>query len=206
MSTESKLKLVLVFSLLCLMGLLIQGYMLWQVQAQLVSESDTQPNLPESIEQRLDAALGGSSKQLARPSPFDMLGQPFGADPFSQMQQQVDSLFGMLSAPSVQGFHGIGSSSTMPELSLTETDSEYQVSVSAPSDTDVEITTELEANLLTVRGSVTEDYSDSSSGRSANFVSRSQFTRSFDLPKPVDELGVFTETANDGLLIHVPKK
>ncbi len=209
MSTESKLKLVLVFSLLCLAGLLIQGYMLWQVQAQLVSQSDSQSNLPESIEQRLDSVLGGSSgsrNQLVRPSPFGMFGQAFGADPFSQMQQQVDSMFGMLAAPNFQGLQGLGGTSAMPKLSLVETDTEYQVSVITPTDTDVEINTELEANLLTVRGSITEDFSDSGSGRSTSFVSRSQFTRSFDLPKPVDELGVFTEATSDGLLIHVPKK
>lgn len=206
MSTETKLKLLLVFSLLCLVGLLIQGYLLWQVQAQLVSETDKQSSLPESIEQRLNGALGSPRNSLLQARPFGSFNQSFGVDPFSQMQQQLDSMFGLFSAPNAFGIQGIGMSNAAPELALAETEAEYQVTVSVPKDTDVEISTELDANLLTVRGSLTQDFSDSSNAFASSYVSRSQFSRSFDLPRPVDELGMFTETTNDGLLIHVPKK
>ena len=204
MSTDTKLKLLFVFSLICLLALLFQGYLLWQVQAQLVSEAET--HLPQSIEQRLDEALTSPRYRPSQVSPFGLLGQSFGSDPLRQMQQQIDSLFGTLPMSSAGSFGSFSMNAGAPELSLMETDTEYQVAVTTAADTDVEINTELEANLLTVRGSVTQDFSDSSNALTSSFVSRSQFTRSFDLPKPVDELGVFTEATKSGLLIHVPKK
>jgi HSP20 family molecular chaperone IbpA len=205
-STETKLKLLLGFSLLCLMGLLLQGYLLWQVQAQLVSDSENLTALPQSIEERLDAALNsaGAGNRPSQLSPFGRLNQPPRVDPFSQLQQQLDSMFDVFSAPSSIGLGSLGTAASIPQLFLTETDTEYQVKVATAPDTDVEISTELEANLLIVRGSVTNNLSDTGSAGSSNFVSRSQFTRAFDLPKPVDELGVFTEPTNNGLLIHVP--
>ncbi len=206
MSTETKFKLLLFFSFLCLTGLLIQGYFFWQIQAQLASQSQTQSNLPQSIEARLDAALAGSRYEPAHPTPFGLLNRPFSVDPFSQMQQQFDSLFGAFPMANGISLANTGLVAPAPELTLTETASEYQVAVATGDDIDVEINTELEANLLTVRGSLTQKISDSSSAVSSSFVSRSQFTRSFDLPKPVDEIGVFTESTSNGLLIHVPKK
>ena len=205
MSTDTKLKFLLVFSTLCLVGMLWQGYLLWQVQAQLVSDSSSQPANRQSIEQRLDEAMNRSANQSLSARPLDFPSQPFPLDPFSQMQQQLDSVFGVLSSPYSPSFSGTGFDELTPQLSLSETDTEYQVLVETLPDTNVEINTEVEAQLLAVRGSVTRNLSSSVNSLASSFVSRSQFTRSFDLPKPVDELGVFTETTDDGLLIHVPK-
>ncbi len=205
MSTETKLKLLLVFSLLCLTGLLVQGYFLWQVQAQLVADASSTSSIPQSVQERLDANW---SRSLGAPrsNSLGLLNQQWSADPFAQMQQQLDSMFNMFAAPSIGSSRAAPLATSTPTLALTETESEYLVSVETSKGSNLEINTQLEANLLTVRGSVTEDFSSSSNAFGSSFVSRSQFTRTFDLPKPVDELAMFTETNDDGLIIHVPKK
>ncbi|MEQ8314978.1 MAG: Hsp20/alpha crystallin family protein [Gammaproteobacteria bacterium] len=210
MSTEIKLKLAVGFLLLCIAGLILQGFYLWRMDQRL-SGTATSSEIPESIMERLEPRLQGApSRNTADPFSF-----AFGGDPFlrmQQMQQQMDSLFNSISpfgsaGVSVYGNNGQSFSfqSSSPELEFTETPDEYQVKVKTPPDHELVLNTDLEANLLTVSGSVSSSHETSSNGFASNFVSSSQFTRSFDLDKPVNELGLVTEQVGDGLLVRVPK-
>ena len=103
------------------------------------------------------------------------------------------------------GIQRFGFNSGSPALEFVETPDEYQVIVQTPPDHELVLNTELESNLLTVSGTVSNTQSTNSSGFASNFVSSSQFTRSFDLDKPVEEFGLVTEQLEDGLLVRVPK-
>ena len=122
------------------------------------------------------------------------------------MQRQMDSLFNSFSGPGVSVFGGSNLGLGSPRFSFDETETEYQVHIEFPPDQEVEISTNLEANLLTVNGTITQNISKGNNGFASNFTSRSQFSRSFDLSKPVDELALYTQTEEGGLLIGIPKK
>lgn len=206
MSTEIKLRLAVGFLALCVTALILQGFYLWRMDQRLAGAAETS-DIPESIMERLEARL----QDKPATEPF----APFSGDPFvrmQQMQQQMDSLFnsfspfgtsfGQFQGPNVQGFQF---STGSPALEFVETPEEYQVKVQTPPDHELVINTELESNLLTVSGTVSSSHSANSTGYASNFVSSSQFARSFDLDKPVDEFGLVTEQLEDGLLVRVPK-
>ena len=206
MSTEARYKLLLGIILVCVLGLGTQSIYLWQMNQKLTSLQGDQAAIPESIEARLADSLQDNDPLQHAVDPDYWFGQALTSDPFArlqQMQEQMDSFF---NSPGISPFGGVNFSTASPVLSLNETDAEYLVRIQTPPDHDVEIDTELEANLLTVTGTLTRDMSNNSKSFSSNISSRSQFTRSFDLPKPVDELGVYTEQEEGGLSIHVPKK
>lgn len=202
MKTETKNRLLVSGLLLCLIGLLAQSLYLWRLERTLAAGADN--NLPDRIQQRLDAIAG--SAPVADPLDIDSwIGPAFPVDPFSrmqQMQQQMNSIFSTFGAPAFPGFSGTSISGNSPTLMLEETDSEYQVNVQTPPNEELTIDTELEENLLVVSGTSTRKQSVGGS----SFSSRSQFSRSFDLPKPVDALGIYSEAYEGGLRIHVPKK
>lgn len=217
MSTDSKIKVLASFLILCVFGLGFQGYLLWRMDEQLaLAEEDS---IPRSIQRRLEAQL---DKRAARSGPAVASASPASStvmDPFARMQQmrqQMDSLFGSFSGFAMPASplatspfstsQRFGFGQAMPDLEFTETADEYQVRVQTPPDHELTLNSELEANLLTVSGALTRNQGNSGPGMASNFVSRSQFTRSFDLPKPVDELGVFTEATEGGVVIRVPKK
>lgn len=220
MSTDIKIKVLAGFLILCVFGLGFQGYMLWRMDEQLAAVEED--SIPKSIQRRLEAQLDKKASQSGQSMAASWPANSFAADPFArmeQMRQQMDSLFGSFTgfsgtaspfgAPFGSPFtssHSFSANQSVPNLELTETEDEYQLRVQTPPDHELTLNSELEANLLTVTGAVTQNQSSSGQGMASSFVSRSQFSRSFDLPKPVDELGVFTETTEGGVLIRVPKK
>lgn len=55
-------------------------------------------------------------------------------------------------------------------------------------------------------GKVTAELSNRSGNASSQMLSSSQFSRRFDLPGAVDELGVLTVQDEKGLVVVIPKK
>lgn len=213
MSTEVKLRFLVGFLAICVIALFVQGYFLWRMD-QKVSEVAIAEDIPASIQRRLEEQLADDPASYSA-FPGTALSSGFTRDPFvrmQQMQRQMDSLFN--SFTSFGGFgsftppafgSGSGFVSMSPNLELIETDEDYQVRIQSPPDQDIVVNTELEANLLTVTGTVSQTIQDSSNGFASSFVSNSQFSRSFDLDERVDEFGVITEQTEGGLLVRVPK-
>jgi HSP20 family molecular chaperone IbpA len=212
MSTDRKFRVLAGFLMLCVLGLGFQGYLLWRMDEQLAAVEED--SIPRSIQRRLEAQL---DKRAAQSGPAVASNWPANSsamDPFARMQQmrqQMDSLFGSFSgfalpASPFTASQGFSFEQPMPNLELTETTDEYQLRVQTPPDHELTLNSELEANLLTVTGALTRNQSNTGQGMGSSFVSRSQFTRRFDLPEPVDELGVFTEATEGGVVIRVPKK
>lgn len=209
MKTEFKLKVLALFSFVCLLALVAQAYFLWSLNQRLtVAEADG-PEIPESIEERLQATLGAPGTSRDPLDVDDFFGQAFASDPFAhmqQMQQQMDRLFNSFSASGPSGSGGRSYSVASPLFDFRETATEYQVHIQTPPDHDLEISSNLETNLLTVSGMLTRNMTNNTNSIASSFTSRSQFSRSFDLSKPIDELGLVTEQQVDGLLIRIPKK
>lgn len=168
-----------------------------------------QSTIPASLEECIEKSLNDFSSNLSPTDPNAGAGQFFSRDPFSsmrQMQQQMDSLLNSFSTPGLMQYGGLSFGAGTPSLNLTETESEYQIYIQSPPEHNVEISTDLEANLLTIRGTLTRNATDRNNNSLSRISSRSQFSRSFDLPKPVDEFGIYHEQQEEGLIVRVPKK
>jgi|TARA_Y100000031_G_scaffold69498_1_gene77214 HSP20 family molecular chaperone IbpA len=120
--------------------------------------------------------------------------------------QQVDSPGNFSSEPGASVLNGSSSSAESLQLSISESETEYQILIQIPSDHELEISTDLEASLITVNGTLIRNLSNNTNSTASNFTGRNQFTRSFDLTKPVNELGLYTETREGGLVIGIPKR
>ena len=92
-----------------------------------------------------------------------------------------------------------------PTLEMMETDSEYRVQIQTPPQHELSLNTELEADSLTLTGTLTRTLDTESNGFASSLVSNSQFSRRFDFSEPVDALGLVTEQTEQGLLLRVPK-
>lgn len=120
--------------------------------------------------------------------------------------QQVDSPGNSSSAPGASVLNGSSSSAESLQLSISESETEYQVLILIPSDHELEISTDLEASLFTVNGTLTRNLSSNTNTPVSNSTSGSQFTRSFELTEPVNALGLYTVTQAGGLVIGIPKR
>lgn len=155
-------------------------------------------------------------------------GDPFwgGQDPFEEMQrmqqqmhqhmQELMNGFGMGSAGAslfdmdpFQGGPGFGSSmgfGAEPEFQFDETRDNYQVSVTIPQGSHVEVSTSTQGNNLTIEGKVTVEQSNQANGSAFRSQQTRQFARTLQLPEDVDLMGLTNETKGDRVLITIPKK
>ncbi|GJM13191.1 MAG: hypothetical protein DHS20C12_15940 [Pseudohongiella sp.] len=213
MNTNTKFRILFGITVICLTALVVQTAYLWQLDQKLAgTQIDTETELPPGVEKRLEAALAQSDPVPDPYNPFggsSLFGSSVGADPFEnirQMQQRMDSLFGGFSMPQFNPGNSFTFTSSSPNLELQETEDEYRVVIQTGEGQDVELSTQLEDSRLTVNGVVKSSLSNNSGGFASNIVSQSQFSRSFDLPGEVEELGIVTEQVDEGLMIRVPKK
>ena len=130
------------------------------------------------------------------------------ADPFAamrQMQERMDSLFGS----SFGSFSPLSSSmfnvQTAPQIELTENEEDYQIVVDVPENGELELSTDVEDNTVRLSGSVNYSNPTQSTGLVSSFTSRSQFSRSIPLSKPVDPLAMQTNNHDGAIVITIPK-
>jgi HSP20 family molecular chaperone IbpA len=202
------------------LGLVVQSVLLWQTRQELAALRGDEADLPNSIEERLLAQLdaqqsrrapaigsGSSSSAPLSNSPFDLFGG-FSADPFTrmeQMRQQMNSVFGN-SFSGISGLSGMQFTLQSPEIALEETSDEFRVRIQVPERHEIDLQTEVEDQQVTVFGKVTAESSSQNGSASSQMLSSSQFSRRFDLPGSVDELGVHTIQDEQGLVVVIPKK
>jgi HSP20 family molecular chaperone IbpA len=181
-----------------------------QINPQLLAPAPAQPSSPQ-----------GSAPLANGPDPF------WGnEDPFEEMQrmqqqmhehmQQLMNSFGM-SGPGAslfdmdpfQGGPGFGSSmgfGAEPEFEFKENGDHYEVSISIPQGSNVEINTSTQGNNLTIEGKVTVEQNNQSKGNAFRSQQTRQFARTLHLPEDVDPLGLTHETRGDHVVITLPKK
>jgi len=180
------------------------------LQDENVSILDTVEGRLESLRSQEDAPI--DPQNTTPENTTRLVGQNYRTNSIERNRriqsalQQVDSPGNSSSEPGASVLTGGSTSAESLQLSISETETEYQVLIQIPSDHGLEISTELAASLLTVNGTLTPNSSNSANSTASDFTSISQFTRSFDLTEPVNELGLYTETRDGGLVIGIPKR
>lgn len=187
----------------------------WHLHGQLdelrgpsTAAASTKTELIEKLEDAADQHAAANQQ----PSLFD----PFaglGNDPFAamqQMQQQMDELLNSAAGGSNFSFggSGLGGFSTalqQPEINVEESDDEYRVVISVAEGTDVDLSTDLEDNKLSISAQIRSEQHASNGGAQSSSTSMSQFSRSIMLDEPVDATGMKTQKSDDEIVISIPK-
>lgn len=207
MRTETKFKWAVGVAIVMAIGLIVQGVLLWQTRSeQTVAGLDPDPAV-NSIEQKILKQLDDEEPQSQFLDPWG--GSLFGSDPFAQMdkqmqqmRQQMNSLFSGATLPG----NAVTFSLQSPDIELEETADDFRVVINVPENSEIELNTDVEDQEVTVSGKVSAQMDRSGNGFNGQFISSSQFSRRFDLPGEVDELGVRTENSDNGLVVVIPKK
>ncbi|GJM12601.1 MAG: hypothetical protein DHS20C12_10040 [Pseudohongiella sp.] len=208
MKSNTKIRLMSAFSFLCLIGFAAQSVQLWRTNDRLTELTPAGREIPESIEQKILAEM--DKKDLpTRISPGLPMGSPFGS--LSQVQQYMDSVFGRFNRPAMPssnffGSTGMSFTKALPEIALDETEKEYSILIPVDSGQEIELSTSIENNSVSVSGLIKENLQQSQNGFSSSFHSQRQFAKTIDLPVPIDEFGLLTQQTEDGIRISIPKK
>ncbi|MBQ15105.1 MAG: hypothetical protein QGG67_01570 [Gammaproteobacteria bacterium] len=242
MKPEIKFRLLLSFLLVCLLGILLQSYFLWDLNESLEVSQDENSSIPDNVEGRLEALLDqgdasidpqlqdenssildtvegrleslrgqGDASDVTQNS-TRLVGQNYRTNSIKRNRriqralQQTDSLSNSSSELGASGSNGSSFSPESLQLSLNETETEYLVLIQIPPDHELEISTDLQTSVLTVNGTLTQNLSNNTNNTASNIISSSEFTRSFDLTNPVNELGLYTAAQEGGLVIGIPKR
>lgn len=208
MRTKIKYRLMLAFSLLCLLGFVGQTLQLWRINNQLSEINPERDEVPASIEQRLLTELDKKNQSATRNSSIAMP-SPFSRA--SQIQDYMDSVFSTFGVPalpssSVFSSSGMRFNNSLSEIALQETDKDYHILIPVDPKQELELSTSIEDNAVSVSGVITQSIEKSQNGFASSFLSQRQFAQTLDLPTPVDEFGLITEQTNEGIRITIPKK
>lgn len=198
---KTQLATLVIVPTLCLAGMGALGYSNWQLRqevAALKSGSLDKPS-PASV-------LGSPNRSPNTPpnNPTPQSNDPFDNffngnwDPFADIQKMQQQMQQMMQQGGAQTFTF---NAAQPDIDLQESKDAYVVNIKIPKGSDIELNTEVDDNQLVVSGKV----SSKANKGGANIVSSSQFTRSFPLAKPVDSLGMTSETKDDTMIITLPK-
>lgn len=168
----------------------------------------------------------GAPSQSVAPLISPKGSDPFwgGQDPFADMQQmqqqmhqhmqdllsglgmdQGSSLFDM---DPFQGGGGFGSSmgfGAEPQFDFKENPANYQVTVSIPGGSNVEINTSVHGQDLTIEGKVSQDQQGQQKGGAFRSMQTREFARTLHLPADVDILGITNQNQKDKVVITLPK-
>ncbi|MEX0965503.1 MAG: Hsp20 family protein [Pseudohongiellaceae bacterium] len=206
MSTETKYRLLLTFSILCLIGLVAQTIQVMKVNdrlAQIIPDSKERPSVAE---QRLLAELGLKNRTPHRPSAMP---SPFGS--FNPIQDYLDSMFPGFQASAAPLFprnfaRSLTYAGVTPKIELDETDKEYRIFIPVDPEKEIELNADIEDNSVSVSGVITEKVQQKQDNLATSILSRSQFAKTVKLPQPIDEFGMTTEQTDAGIEITIPKK
>lgn len=174
----------------------------WQLQQQLDTLTENSSGL----------ALQSEPDWMQRLPPQAMPVPPTSPrwDPFAEldrMQQQMDqwlqgSPFGLGAGP---GSNLFSLASAQPDIRIEEDADAFQVYITVPEGSEIELNTEVDGQRLTVSGTIRAALDNSGNGFSTRFQSSSQFSRQFTLSSPVDSLAMTKETDQDQVIITLPK-
>lgn len=206
-------RLILTTTLACaaLVGSLAIGIAVGR--SPLLHDAYTQDSKQEASEAILEK-LEQTARRQAQPQPSFL--DPFalstlGGDPFEQMHQSMDRLLGPIgAAPSLFSFPDMGlgggfSAIAPAQIEVEESQDEYRVVISIAEDSDMELSTELADNTLSVSAQIRAEVVDNSSGRALSSTRMSQFSRAIPFAAPVDATGLRTEKSDTAVVIRVPK-
>ncbi|OGT71058.1 MAG: hypothetical protein A3H44_12450 [Gammaproteobacteria bacterium RIFCSPLOWO2_02_FULL_57_10] len=203
---------VAALSLLSTGALAVYSWTLHREVSELRGDNDTGRDILQKLEQTAEQRAE-AERQMSLFGPWTSMG--FGTDPFQrlqQMQQQMDQLFNGMPGSSMNfslngpgGFSAFSSTMRQPEIAVEESDEEYRVVIAVADGSEVELSTELEDNTLSISAQVRSEITNSNGGFQSSSTSVSQFSRSITLDEPVDATGMQTEKSNEEIVIRIPK-
>jgi HSP20 family protein len=123
------------------------------------------------------------------------------SNPFSALQQEIDRLFEGFS----RGFSGFPAREVMPNMDLSETDKEIEITAELPGLEEKEIQLNVADNVLTIRGEKKNEREETK--KDYHLVERSygSFTRAIQLPEGVNADSIKAVMSKGVLKVTVPK-
>jgi len=212
MSTEIKFRILLFFSLLCLVGFSTQAYLLYDLKKDRTSTDLVDNTIPESILEKLEAEIAKPDR-LYDGTNGSVFGYGLNSDPITamqSMQSQVDQLFDSMFGrprPTNRPFWSqtLTGMSSQPEIVVEEKSDSFVVTLVKHPEQNIELQSELEDNVLILAGLVRAGNRQGQSGSFFSSSSISQFSRSIPFPQEVDALGMYTDQVDNEIVITVPK-
>lgn len=187
------------------------GYSTWSLAREVSSlrgHSEAQPDVLEELDEMArQQALQDRQQGLLTPW------ASIGGDPFAQfqtMQDEMRRLFqhgptGKHSTFEQLFGNAAAISFAQPEIALEESEHEYRVVIPLAPDTDIELDTAVEDNVLSIKALIRQELTNQSANSRSNSSSFSQIARNFNLKKPVDATGLATQKDTDKIVITIPK-
>jgi HSP20 family protein len=132
----------------------------------------------------------------------------WAGDPILSLYGDMSRLFDdvlRVAAPRVAAGPGIDPSVLVPDISVSETDSEIRITVEMPGVNEGDIEVSLDDNVLTIRGEKKLERRDDRENMHVMERAFGVFQRSLRLPFPVDPQQVQARVENGVLTIAVPK-
>ena len=91
------------------------------------------------------------------------------------------------------------------QIAVEESMDEYRVVISLAKDSELELSTDLADNTLSISAQLRRELRDNSSGRQISGSSLSQLSRTIPFASPVDATGMKTEKSDASVVIRIPK-
>jgi len=192
---------------------------LWQTRQQVAAldpayEQVEQDKELSDIEQRLLARLDEQEARRQQSMVGPGNSSLFGGDPFAEferMRQRMNqTMNAFMGGSSFAGSAFAGPSMSFgfssPDIELEETRDDFRLLIRVPEEHEIALQTDIEDREVTVSGKISSKADRGGNGYTGQFVSSSQFTRRFDLPGEVDDLKMYTEQNEEGMVIVLPKK
>jgi HSP20 family molecular chaperone IbpA len=187
----------------------------WALQGEvntLRAESDPGRDILRKLEQQAEQRAQ-AEWQMSVLDPWAGMG--FGIDPFQrlqQMQQQIDQFFNGMPGSSMNfggngsgGFSAFSGAIPQPEIAVQESDEEYRIIIAVADGSEVELSTALEDNTLSISAQVRSERTNSNGGLRSSSTHVSQFSRAIMLDEPVDATGMRTNKTAKAIVITIPK-
>ena len=187
------------------------GYSTWSLAREVSSlrgHSEAQSDVLEELDEMArQQALQDRQQGLLTPW------ASIGGDPFAQFQTMQDEMR-RLFQHGPTGNHStfeqlFGNAAAIsfaqPEIALEESEHEYRVVITLAPDTDIELDTAVEDNVLSIKALIRQELTNQSANSRSNSSSFSQIARNFNLNKPVDATGLATQKDTDKIVITIPK-
>jgi HSP20 family protein len=178
--------------------------------AVLIFQSFAIYNLNRKVNELETAAVIENQISSAPQAPSSPRASQFNLnDPFfsmRQMQRDIDELLNSaFQGPGSFSSGGFFATAATPSINLEESSDRYEITLDVPAESELELSTEIEDNTVILAGTISSVSDSLTDGLTSSFTSRSQFSRSIPLPKPIDPLGLYTEKQGDKIKITLPK-
>lgn len=187
MSTNNTIKILGVALGICLIVIAVQSFYLWKLHQKL-----------DSYQTRSIFDPWGPLPQLT--DPWDP------NDHFSEFHKRINELMNRaIPGSSLFSHSGMGLSTPTPKITMNENADQYEITVHVPEGQNVELTTDISGNTLSITGKIHHTDESKSGTAVSKSMTTSQFSQSMTLRYPVKESDIKMEQDDNNIVITIPK-